>query len=163
EVERRQLVDQWNQREIAYGETRSVPEIFAGQARLRGEAIALKSEQGELSYGELDRRANQLGNYLTRMRVGREDLIAIYADRSVETVIAMLGVLKMGAAYLPLDVNYPEDRMSFILEDASVKVLLTKGESSERLAGKELTAEVIALESHWGQIAEEREDSPDVK
>src|SRR5262249_61533950 len=88
EAEKRQIIEDWNETEREYAETQSVHEMIAEQARRRPEAIAVKSERGDLSYGELDGRANQLANYLRRRGIGPEDLIGICADRSVEMVIA---------------------------------------------------------------------------
>src|SRR5215470_11043747 len=163
EAERRQIVEEWNETERTCGETRLAHELLAQQARQRGEAIAVKSEKGELSYGELDRRANQLGNYLKRSGVGQEDVVGICADRSAEMVIAISGVLKAGAAYLPIDSSYPEERVKYILEDAGVKVLLTQGEAGRQLEEWTLAAPLIDLESSWEKIERESTDSPRVE
>src|SRR5262249_19886362 len=158
--EKRQIIEEWNETQRGFGEAQLVHEMVAEQARQRAEAIALKSEQGELSYRELDVRSNKLGNYLRRRGVGREDVVGICADRSAEMVIAMLGVLKAGAAYMPIDGSYPEERVRYMLEDACAKVLLTQGEAARWLKKENLRAQVVDLVSRWEEIVEEKEDSP---
>ena len=163
EAEKRQIVEACNETEREYGGTRFVHEMIRAQAGVRGDSIAVRSEQGELSYGELERRANQLGNYLRGRGIGLEDVVGICADRSVEMVIAMLGILKVGAAYLPIDESYPEERVRYMLEDAAAKALLTQGAAGRRFGGDNLLAEVFDLEGMWEEIAKEREESSDAK
>src|SRR5262249_20421872 len=136
--------------EREYGDTRLVHEMIREQARQRAEAIAVKSEQGDLSYRELNRRANQLAHYLRSRGVGREDLVGICAERSAEMVIAILGVMKAGAAYVPIDPADPRQRIESTLEDAQVKVLLTQ----ERLLGGLGTKNqaIVYLDKNWDQI-----------
>src|SRR6185295_5586749 len=109
-------------------------------------------EDSEVSYGELNRRANQLGHYLRRLGVGPESLVALVLERSVEMVVAVLGVLKAGGAYLPVDPAYPPERVRFMLEDAGAKVVLTAG---AELEGD--TARVVRLDQEWEEIAREPE------
>jgi amino acid adenylation domain-containing protein len=163
EAERRQIVEEWNETGREYGEGRLVHEVIAEQARRNGEAIAVKSERGELSYGELDRRTARLARYLGNKGIGPEDVVGISTDRSAEMVIAMLGVLKSGAAYLPIEGSYPEERVRYMLEDAKVKALLTQGEAGKRWSDNRVTPQVIDLESDWEQIIEGREDGPNLK
>jgi amino acid adenylation domain-containing protein len=163
EAERQQVLEEWNETAIPDGEKQLVHELIAEQARQRGEAIAVKSDQGELSYRELNRRANHLANYLMRKEIGREDVVGICGDRSAEMVVAMLGALKAGAAYVPVDGSYPEERVRYMLENTGVKVLLTQGAAGRRLKKENLVAEVIGLESVFEEITEESADNPDVK
>ncbi|HKX26842.1 MAG TPA: amino acid adenylation domain-containing protein, partial [Blastocatellia bacterium] len=149
-AERDQIVRGWNETDRAYGERLPVHEMIRAQAVRRAEAIAVKSEQGELSYRELDRRANQLAHYLKERGIGREDLVGICAERSLEMVIAILGILKAGAAYVPIDPEDPKQRLEYVLEDSGVKLLLAQ----ERLLG-ELGIEsrrLVRLDRDWGQI-----------
>ena len=81
--------------------------------------------QTDLTYSELDRRANQLAHHLRGLGVGPDVLVGVCMERSPEALVALLGVLKAGGAYLPLDPSYPEERLAFMLEDAQVRVLLT--------------------------------------
>src|SRR6266511_2065148 len=160
EAERRQIVEEWNETGREYEEKGFAHEMIGEQARRRGEAIAVRSEQGEVSYGELERRANRLGNYLRKMGVGREEVVGICADRTAEMVIAMLGVMKAGAAYVPIDGSYPDERVRYMLEDAGVRVMLTQGEAGGRVEEKWVKGEVINLERRWEEIGEESDESP---
>ena len=110
------------------------------------DATALIFEEQRLSYAELDRRSNQLGHYLAAQGIGSEDIVAIALDRSVEMVVSLLGVLKSGAAYLPLDPEYPIDRLAFMLEDSGACSLLTTETILGRLqAGGSALPSVMAL------------------
>ena len=86
-----------------------------------------------MTYGELNQRANKLAHYLRSLGVGPEVRVGICFERSHEMLVAVLGILKAGGAYVPLDPNYPADRLAFMLEDASVRVLLTQQHLAERL------------------------------
>jgi amino acid adenylation domain-containing protein len=149
-AEKRQILEEWNKTQREYGEPRLVHEMIADQARRSGETIAVISEQGALSYGELNRRANRLVHYLMGRGVGREDLVGICAERSLEMVIAILGVLKAGAAYVPIDTADPRQRIEGTLGDAEVKLLLTQEAVVEslELSGQEL----VCLDREWDRI-----------
>jgi nonribosomal peptide synthetase DhbF len=103
----------------------TVPDLFAAQVEKTPDAIAVVFEDEEVSYRELDRRSNQLAHYLISQNIGPEDIVAIALDRSIEMVVSLLGVLKSGAAYLPLDPEYPVARLVFMLEDSQAKRLIT--------------------------------------
>jgi amino acid adenylation domain-containing protein/non-ribosomal peptide synthase protein (TIGR01720 family) len=117
----------------------------AAQAALTPDAIAAAFETRALTYGELQRRANRLADYLRSKGVGREDVVAVCLDRSLEWVVALLAVLEASGAYLPLDPSYPEDRLRFMVEDARACVLLTEGKLLESLPKS--VAEVVRLEA----------------
>jgi amino acid adenylation domain-containing protein len=163
EAEKRQLIEEWNETERVYGGARFTHELIAEQVRQRADAIAVRSKRGELSYRKLDERSSQLEDYLRRRGIEQGALVGICADRSAEMVIAMFGILKAGAAYVPIDGSYPEERVRYLLEDAGVKVLLTQGRAGRRLDASSLPAEVIDLESRWEEIVGERVSPPDVK
>jgi amino acid adenylation domain-containing protein len=118
------------------------------------EAIAVVYEQEQLSYRELNERANQLAHYLQREGVGAETLVGILMERSVELVVAMLAVLKAGAAYVPLDPAYPRERLNFMIADAGVELVLTQESLEDRLPDS-LGVRIVGLESEWEQIASE--------
>ena len=101
-------------------------ELFARQASRTPDAIAVRDEAGQVTYRELDQRSNQLARYLRRLGVGPEQVVAIHMPRSLQMVAAVLGVLKAGGAYLPLDPNAPEERLRLMIEDAGAEVVLTK-------------------------------------
>ena len=133
-AEREQLLVEWNQT-ATYFPPLCLHELFAEQARQRPEATALLYEDEQLSYGELERRANQLAHHLQRLGVGPEVVVGICLERTPQLVVALLAVLKAGGAYLPLDAEYPLERLSFMLEDAAVTVLLTELSVAGTVAG----------------------------
>ena len=125
EAERVQLLGEWNRTESAYPQ-QSIQQWFEAQAALTPEAIALVAEEQAVSYGELNERANQLAHYLRQRGVGVETLVAVCVERSVEMVVGLLGILKAGAAYVPLDPAYPQERIAFMLSDSAASLLLTQ-------------------------------------
>src|SRR5689334_410589 len=151
--EKHQLCYDFNSTFRDYPKT-GVHELFAAQVRRTPEAIAVRYEQQELSYAELERRANQLGHYLQARGVKVERLVGICLERSLEMVIGMLAVLKAGAAYVPLDPSYPEQRLRLMVEDAGVEVLLTEAEWVEKLGGG-ARQQMICLGREWAEIGKE--------
>ncbi|HLG62385.1 MAG TPA: amino acid adenylation domain-containing protein, partial [Ktedonosporobacter sp.] len=125
-VERQQLLIGWNETRTVYPHDRGLMAIFEAQAQLTPDAIALVFEQQQLSYGELDARANQLAHMLRQRGVGPETLVGLSLERCLEQVIAILAILKAGGAYVPLDLSYPPERLSFMLADAHISLLLTQ-------------------------------------
>jgi amino acid adenylation domain-containing protein len=123
----------------------SVHEIFEAQVERTPEAPAVVYKNQRLTYRQLNRRANAVAHYLRGRGVGPEVLVGICLKRSLEMVIGALGILKAGGAYLPLDPNYPRERLSFLLEDSGVSLLLTKQELVEHLPQRNV--EVVSLES----------------
>ncbi|NBS35275.1 MAG: hypothetical protein EBS82_05460, partial [Methylocystaceae bacterium] len=129
----------------------TLPELFAAQVEKTPEGIALIFGEEEVSYRELDARANQLTRYLIAEGIGPEDIVAIALDRSIEMVVSLLGVLKSGAAYLPLDPEYPVERLQFMLADSNAKRLITTHEIYARLLGEADSAQTVS--SHPGREA----------
>jgi amino acid adenylation domain-containing protein/non-ribosomal peptide synthase protein (TIGR01720 family) len=125
-AEREQVLEQWNETGREYEDETCLQQLFEAQAAARPEAVAVIFEGEQVSYGELNRRSNQLAHYLQELGVGPEVVVGLCVDRSVEMVVGLLGILKAGGAYLPLDPEYPQQRLSFMLSDASLSLLLTK-------------------------------------
>ena len=123
--ERESILAGWNAtgREVLPG---SLPFLFAAQAGKRPDATAVVFERGRLSYGELDRRSNQLAHHLRGLGVGPETVVGLCLERSLELIVGLLGILKAGGAYLPLDPQYPAQRLAFMLGDAGARVLVTQ-------------------------------------
>ena len=115
----------------ATGET--LPELFAAQARRTPEAVAVLFEDRALSYAALEAHANRLAHHLQSLGVGPETMVGLLVERSPEMVVGLLGILKAGGAYLPLDPNYPRERLAFMLADAGCPVLVTQQGLLERL------------------------------
>src|SRR4030095_16822304 len=131
---------------------------FEAQVERTLDTIAVVFADEQLTYGELNRRTNQLAHYLRALGIGPEVPVGICLERSLEMVIGLLGILKAGGAYVPLDPAYPEERLAFMLEDAQVPVLLTQ----ERLVAglSEHETRVVCLDSGWKAIARESEENP---
>src|SRR4029077_3207185 len=123
-AERDQLVYEWNRTETAYEHEKCVHELFEEQAGRTPDAVAAVYEDKSLSYGELNRRANQLAHYLRKIGVKPEVRVGICVERSLEMMVGLLAILKAGGAYVPLDPAYPAERLRFMLEDSQPLALL---------------------------------------
>ncbi len=156
--EQRQILRDWNATEVNHPADETLTGLFEVQALRTPDAPALIFEDQTLTYQELDRRANQLANYLRKNGVGQETLVALCLERSTEMVVGMLGALKAGGAYVPLDPDYPAERLAFMLADAAAPVLLTQ----EGLTGRLPThsARVVRLDTDWPVIATEDDLAP---
>jgi amino acid adenylation domain-containing protein/non-ribosomal peptide synthase protein (TIGR01720 family) len=163
--ERAQLLSDFNRTSEAEVNTLCVHELFEAQAERTPDAVALEFGNQQLSYRELDSRANRLANYLRRRGVGAEERVAILLERSVEMVVGLLGVLKAGGAYVPLDAEYPAERLSLMLEDAGARVVVTQ----ERLRGildgmtagdtrADIASQVVSLDEDAQDIAKESDE-----
>ncbi len=117
-AERHQLVAEWNDTASGFPE-QTVHGLFAEQATARPDAVAVSWEAGEMSYGELDRRSDEIARHLRRLGVGIDARVALVTERSPEMVAALLGILKAGGGYLPLDPSYPRERLALLLADAA--------------------------------------------
>jgi amino acid adenylation domain-containing protein len=133
ESERRQMLLEWNDTRTGQAQEVCLKELFEAQAERAPQSVAIVCQDEEASYQELNERANQLAHYLERRGAGVESLVGICMKRNVEMVVALLAVLKAGAAYVPLDPEYPRERLAFIIEDARVSLLLTEQRLSARL------------------------------
>ncbi len=125
-AEREQTVVTWNNTQIDYPNDRCIHQLFECQAAKTPNAIALIFEEQQLTYQELNQKANCLAHYLREIGVKPEVLVGICVERSMEMVVCILAILKAGGAYVPLDPSYPINRISYMLEDAQVAVLLTQ-------------------------------------
>jgi amino acid adenylation domain-containing protein len=124
--ERQQLLEEWNHTSVPYRHDQCIHQLFEAQAARRPHDVAVVAEDGELTYAELNRRANRLAGRLRGSGVRPETLVALCMERSARMLVGLLGILKAGAAYVPLDPTYPRERLAFMLEDASVRVLVTE-------------------------------------
>jgi amino acid adenylation domain-containing protein len=157
--EREQILVEWNETRKPYPDDRRVHELFAEQAERTPDRMALVCDGQGLSYRELDRRANQLARYLQGLGVGPEVAVGLCLERSLEMVMALLGVLKAGGAYLPLDPEAPLERVALMLEDAGVGVVLTQRRLEERLPS--FWGQTICLDVEWERISQESESEPE--
>ena len=157
EVERHQLLVEWNQTEVDYPHDKCVHQLFEAQVERTPDAIALTCDGAQMTYRELNQRANQLARYLQKLGVGSETLVGICLERSFEMVIALLGVLKSGGAYVPLDPENPQDRLAFILRDANVSVLLTQARLVNVIPAH--LAHIVQLDADWPIITRESKEN----
>ena len=147
-----QLSTEWNDTEKDYAADECVHELFDAQAALRPASLALACGGARLTYGELNEQANRLARHLRSAGVGAEDLVCILMERSAEMLVAVLAALKAGAAYVPLDPSYPQERLSFMLDDTGAKVLLTQERLLESLRGQ-VACRTICLDRDGEEIA----------
>ena len=148
----------WNATEADYPRDACIHDLFEAQITSTPEAPALRYEGEELSYQDLNRRANQLAHHLRKVGVGPEAIVAICMERSVEMMVGVLGILKAGGAYVPLDPRYPQERLAFMLADAQAAVLLTQQRLLEGLPPHR--AHVVCVDADRDLIARGREDNP---
>ncbi len=155
-AERHQVLCEWNGSAEAEPGGRCLHEVFAEQAARRPGAEAVVCGEDRLTYGELDRRANRLARHLRRLGVGPEVPVAVCLDRSVEMVIAILGVLKAGGAYVPFDPAYPRERLALMLKDSRAPVAVTAGGHLAGLATEPLA--VVRLDEHAAALLAESDE-----
>jgi amino acid adenylation domain-containing protein len=158
EDERRRLLTEWNDTAAVYDKRSRLHSLFEEQVERTPDAVALIFEDERMSYAELNGRANRLAHGLMRLGVGPESVVGVCVERSMEMVVAVLGVLKAGAAYLPLDPAYPRERLGFMLKDSRASVLLTQERLLEALP--EDVAKVVCLDADRQQLVEESVENP---
>ena len=158
EAERHRQLVEWNDTAADYASDKCVHELFMGQVALTPEAVAVVYEDEQLSYGELDRRSNQLAHYLRGLGVGPEVVVGLCLERSPDMIIALLGILKAGGAYLPLDPAYPAERLAFMVEDARAPVVVTQ--EAMRDAVPTAGARTVYLDTAAPLIAEHPHSPP---
>ena len=156
--ERRQVLVEWNSTEQAYEQDLCVHQIIAQQAARTPDAIAVVCNDQQMTYAELNARGNQLAHYLRRLGVGPESLVGICVERSLDLIVGLLGILKAGGAYIPLDPAFPKERLAFMIDDASVPVLLTQQRLTADLPSD--GAKVVCLDADWAVIARQSADNP---
>jgi len=158
EAERHQLLVEWNDTQIDYPLDVCTHQLFETQVERTPEADAVAFEDQQLTYRELNCRANQLAHYLQRLGVGPEVLVGICVERSLEMVVGVLGILKAGGAYVPLDPEYPKERLTFMLKDTQTSLILTQRHLAEGIP--EHAAKVLCLDADWKIINQESQENP---
>ena len=156
--ERRKLLVEWNNTRVDFPVPQSLTALFEAQVEKTPDAPAVTFESTTLSYRELNRRANQLAHHLRTLGVGPDTLAGICLERSIEMVIGLLGILKAGGAYLPLDSSQPKERLSFVIEDSQLSVLLTE----EKLCGllPDIAANLVVIDSAQETIRQASTENP---
>ncbi len=154
ELERRQLLDEWNDTTVVRLEKNTcLHHLFEQQVARTPEKIALVFDGNEMTYRELDARANELANHLRGLGVGPEVLVGLLVERSLDMVVGLLGILQAGGAYVPLDPAFPENRLSYMVEDSKMKVLVTHHGLEENLAVRPST--IVRLDSDRSEFGRE--------
>ena len=149
---------EWNRTDRDYPRNSCLHELIEAQAKRTPDAVALVFEGSELRYRELNARANQLSHHLRSLGVGPDHIVGVCMDRSAEMVVALLAVLKAGGGYLPLDPNYPTDRLTFMVEDSAVKVLVTERALLARCSG--LAVQPVCVDEDWSAISRHPQSNP---
>ena len=157
EAEKHQLLVEWNDTKVEYPQDKCIHELFEEQVARTPENIAVVFEGEELTYRELNHRANQLAYYLQSLGVKPEVLVGICVKRSLEMIIGLLGILKAGGAYVPLDPSYPQERLAFMLADTQVPILLTQQSLVDKLPINK--AVMICLDRDWEKISDHSQDN----
>ncbi|MDB6028676.1 MAG: amino acid adenylation protein [Verrucomicrobiales bacterium] len=156
--ERQRIVLDWNRTSTEYPRNAAVHELFEKAAAKFPNSIAVSYGANQLTYRELNQRANQLANFLRKHGAGTDVPIGISVERSVEMIVGWLGILKAGAAYVPLDPEYPKERLAFMVEDTRMPVLLTQKSLLQNLPSK--NTKVFSLDLDWKSIANESATAP---
>ncbi|MGL5833398.1 MAG: amino acid adenylation domain-containing protein, partial [Waterburya sp.] len=151
--ERKQLLVDWNPTPIDLSQGLQIHHLFERQVAKTPNGIAVIFEAEQLTYQELNQRAEQLAIYLQSIGVKPEVIVGICIERSLEVMVAILGVLKAGGAYLPLDPAYPQERINLIIEDAQISLLLTTQHLTAQLSTKSVQA--IAIDAEWHDISQQ--------
>ncbi|MEG4576129.1 amino acid adenylation domain-containing protein [Microcoleus sp. N3A4] len=157
-AERQQLLVEWNNTQTNYPESACIHQLFEVQAEQTPDAVAVVFGEQQLTYHQLNCRANQLAHYLQTLGAGPEVLAGICLDRSMDAIVSLLAVLKAGSAYLPLDPAYPKERLDFMLSDAQISVLLTQQHLVEKLP--DCGAKIICLDAAQQEIDAQSEINP---
>ena len=164
----RQLLLQWNQTEFTYPDSCAIHQLIEAQVEGAPDEVAVISGDQQLTYRELNQRANQLAHYLRHLGVQPDQLVGVCIDRSLDMVVALLGILKASGAYVPLDATYPQERLAFMLADSQVAVLLTQqhllSSLQESLPSENSQAgthpQVVCLDTNWETIAQHPIENP---
>jgi amino acid adenylation domain-containing protein len=161
-AERRRILIEWNRTDRPLSRELCIHELFETQTRRTPDAVALQCAGRQILYRELNDRANRLAGYLQKRGIGPEKLVGVCMERSVEMVVGLLAILKAGAAYLPLDPEYPRERIAFMLDDARSCLLLTQEKFAADERSRAITSltakldmQVVCVDREWPVIERE--------
>jgi amino acid adenylation domain-containing protein len=155
---RQQILFDWNETAAAYPLECCIHDLFEAQALETPDAVAVEARDRRMTYRQLNEHANQLAHYLMSVGVGRGSLVGIFLENSPEMIISLLGVLKSGAGYVPLDVGQPERRLAFVANETQLEVVLSEGSLDERLGA--FGKQVVQLDSQWEAIGGHSHENP---
>ena len=154
------VLGQWNSTASAFPESARIHELFEAQAISDPLAVAAWQNDATISYGDLNAKANQLANRLIRLGVEREALVCVLVEKSFDFLISILGILKAGAAYVPVDPSYPTDRIRTMMVDADTRLVLTQEKLLHHIPGPGFVS--LCLDKDWPAISTEPTRNPDV-
>jgi aspartate racemase len=157
-TEQHQLLVEWNDTQADYPNNTCIHQLFEAQVEQTPDAVAVVFGNKQLTYQELNARANQLAHHLQKLGVKPEVTVGICVERSLEMLVALLGILKAGGAYVPLDSTYPTERLAFMLCDIQVSVLLTQQQLIEKLPSH--NPQVVCLDTDWKVINKNSQENP---
>jgi amino acid adenylation domain-containing protein len=146
------ILAKWNNTMVAYPIDRCVHQLFEDQAARTPDALAVSSQEGTLTYQELNHKANQLAHHLRRCGVGPDVLVGLCLNRSLAMIVGLLGILKAGGVYVPFDPAYPSDRLAYMLQDSQAPLLITQHEFAAQFAS---ATAVVSMDADWSKIAQE--------
>jgi amino acid adenylation domain-containing protein len=156
--EQQQLLVEWNDTQTENPHAKCIYRLFEEQVERTPDAVAVTFQQQQLTYRELNSRANQLAHYLKTLGIGSDALVGICVERSLEMMVGLWGILKAGGAYVPLDPAYPPERLAYMLSDSQMTVLVTQQDLVSLLP--EHQAKIVCLDSDWEAISQENEANP---
>ena len=156
--EKHRLLREWNRTKADYPNDKCLHDLFEMQTELTPDNVAVVFDEQQLTYRELNARANRLSHYLTKLGVGPNKLVGVFLERSPNMLVALLGISKSGAGYVPLDPTYPEERLGFMLQDSRIKVLVTESALTHKFSNYD--AQLVCLDTQGTKPPDERDDNP---
>jgi natural product biosynthesis luciferase-like monooxygenase protein len=159
DAEQQRILVDWNRTEVPFPSDCCIHELFEQQVALHPDAIAVAFADRQLTYRELNERANQLAHYLRLQGVGADVVVGLHIERSLEMMVGLLGIHKAGGAYVPLDPDFPQDRIAFMLQDSQAPVIVTQ----QRLVGNlklDRNVRIVAIDTMWDEISQQSITNP---
>ncbi len=153
QVEKQQILVEWNNTDVDYLKNKCVHQLIEERVVQNPNAVAVVFDEEQLTYRELNERANQLGNYLRKLGIGPDVLVGVCVERSLEMVVCVLGIMKAGGAYVPLDPNYPRNRLLAMLESTQVTLLISQQKLVDTFS--DFDKKIVCIDIDWGIISEE--------
>ncbi|NEO77192.1 non-ribosomal peptide synthetase [Moorena sp. SIO4G3] len=159
-AEEHQLLVEWNNTTTDYPADQCIHQLFEKQVECNPDAVAVVFKEEQLTYRQLNQKANQLAYYLQSLGVQPEVRVGICVERSIEMIVGVLGIFKAGGAYVPLDSSYPVERLAYMLEDAAISVLLTQQSLVSSLPLPDHLTQVVCLDRDWSSIVQQNQENP---
>ncbi|MBN1481964.1 amino acid adenylation domain-containing protein [candidate division KSB1 bacterium] len=150
----------WNQTYFPYKEDTPIHRLFEQAAANCHDQLAVYANGDTITYQELNERANQLAHYLRRFGVTTESIVGVCLEKSVNMIVAILGVMKAGGAYVPIDPHYPVERISYLIEDSGLQVLITWQENLKNVP--DITGKIVCIDAEWPEIEKEKNENPNL-